>query len=269
MNELVFPQSPQGAADQGFIRAILRQRSATDDLLEKLRNAGNALSPGILTETVLPGLQPATSAARARAGRIVDAIWAEYEKAAILREQQMSELPDLTQEQIDNLSHLDRQMLLLAPGLSDLFAGLFPFGSTIGKSPGDWIAIDEHLWISFDIQQDFDSELAQVWQKSFGRIFGGVRCRMGRPSPGDARPHFEFRPFADDLKRVNRPEHADIKSDLLLAVLPSIPELAFAAKFVELVYVRIGSRHFIFPIGLAKSEAADQSQETACLPGDS
>lgn len=253
MNRPKAPASAQGAGDIESIRDILRQRMATDDLLGRFRNASNALAAGLSID--IPGLQPACSASHTRARRIANLLWAAKRKARVLREQQLSDLPDLTQEQIDILAHLDGQILLLAPALSDWFEGKFPLRSRLGKSPGDWIEIDERVSIEFKFGQDFDPELAQVWQLVIGCMFGGVICRLGRPIPGDARSHFEFQPFADELKTVERREHVDIKSDLLLAVLPRIPELAFAAKFVERLSLRMGDSRFTAAIAKLSGQA--------------
>ncbi len=236
------PPSAQGAADPESIRGILRQRMATDDLLERLRKASNALAPGLSIE--IPGMQSACSAARTRVRRIDKVLWAAYENAEILREQQMADLPDLTQEQINMLAHFDRQVLLLTPALGDWFERKFPPRCRLGKSPGDLIEIDESVRIEFEFRQDFDPKLSQVWQLVIGCRFGGVICRLGHPIPGDARSHFEFQPFADDGKAVDRRELADVTSDLLLAVLPRIPELAFVAKFVERLSLQVGDSRF-------------------------
>lgn len=254
MNRPIEPASAQGAADIELIQDILRQRMATDDLLARLKNASNALAPGLSID--IPGLKPGCTAAHTRARGMANLLWAAKLKARVLREQQLSDLPGLTQEQIDILVHLDRQVLLLIPALSDWFDRKFPPRSRLGKSRGDWIEIDDRVWIEFEFEQDFDPELAQVWQLVIGCRFGRVLCRLGRPIPGDARPHFEFQPFADELKTVDRREHVDIKSDLLLAVLPRIPELAFAAKFVERISLQIGDSRFTAAI----TKPSDQNQ---------
>lgn len=62
----------------------------------------------------------------------------------------------------------------------------------------------------------------------------------GSPNSWGVRAHFEFRPFADELKAVDRRELADVKSDLLLAVLPRIPELAIVAKKTRAANERTG-----------------------------
>ncbi len=236
------PPSAQESADPTFTRDILRHRMATDDLLERLRKASNALAAGL--SIAIPGLQPACSAARTKAKRIDQLLCTARQKTAVLRERQMSDLLDLTQAQIDILAHLDRQILMLGPALGDWFARKFQPRSLLGKSRGDWIEIDESVWIEFQFKQDFDSELLQIWPLQLGWSFGRVLCRLGGPIHGDTRSHFEFQPFADELKTVDRPELAVVKSDLLLALLPRIPELAFVAKFVERLSLQVGTSRF-------------------------
>ena len=104
MKRPIESSSVLGAADLELIRDILRNRLAADDLLERLNNATNALGVGL--GIVIPGLQPACSAAFTRARRIDKLLWAEYEKAAILREQQLSDLPDLPIQQARAALHL-------------------------------------------------------------------------------------------------------------------------------------------------------------------
>jgi hypothetical protein len=124
MNRPTESASAQGAADIELIRDILRQRMATDDLLARSKNASNALAAGLSID--IPGLHPACSAAHTRARRMAKLVWAAKQKSEVLREQQLSDLPDLTQVQIDILAHFDRQILLLTPALSDWFDRKFP-----------------------------------------------------------------------------------------------------------------------------------------------
>ena len=69
--------------------------------------------------------------------------------------------------------------------------------------------------------------------------FGRVMCRL-TPIPDKSGPHFEFKPFGDEFNPFDRRELVHVKSELLLAVLPRIPELAFAAQFVRSVTIEIG-----------------------------
>ncbi|MDD5333324.1 MAG: hypothetical protein PHS32_06210 [Rhodoferax sp.] len=248
MNRPIEPPSTQESPDPTFVRDILRNRMATDDLLERLRKASNELAAGL--DIPFPGLLPACSSARNRAKRIDRLLWAVRQKAASLREQQMSELPELTQVRTDILAHLDRQMLLLGPALGDWFEGQVPHRGAIGKSRGDWIEIDNSVWIKFQFRHDLDSELSQSWPLELGWQFGRVLCRW-RCTPSDDHPHFEFQSFADELKTVDRRERSDVKSELLLAVLPRIPELAFAAKFVERLSLQVGNSRFTAGIAMS------------------
>jgi hypothetical protein len=247
MNRPTEAPSDQGAADPTFVRDILRNRIATDDLLERLRKASNELAAGL--DIPIPGLHPACSALRTRAKRIDQLLWAARQKAASLRERQISELSNLTQVQIDILAHLDRQMLLLGPALRDFFESKVSLRGALGISRGDWIEIDEPVWINFEFRQDLDSELSQSRSLELGWQFGRVLCRKGS-IPSDEHPRFEFQPFADELKTVDRPDLSDVKSELLLAVLPRIPELAFAAKFVESISLQVGNSRFTAGIAM-------------------
>jgi hypothetical protein len=220
---------------------------ATDDLLEGLRKASNELAAGL--DTPMRDLQAACSSARNRAMRIDRLLWAARQKAASLRERQISELSDLTQAQVDTLEHLDRQMLLLAPALGEWFDSMVPPRGILGKSPGDWTEIDKPVWIKFQFRHDLDSEFSQSWPLELGWQFGRVLCRWRCPPSVDHR-RFEFQPFADELKTVDRREHSDVKSELLLAILPRIPELAFAAKFVERLFLQVGDSRFTAGISM-------------------
>ena len=247
MNRATESPKAQGSADPTVVRDILRNRMATDDLRERLRKASNQLAAGL--DTPMPGLQAACSSARSRAKRIDRILWAAHQNAGSLREQQMSELPDLTQVQIDILAHLDRQMLLLRPALGDWFDSMVPPRGILGKSPGDWTEIDKSVWIKFQFRQDLDSEFSQSWPLELGWQFGRVLCRWRRPPSVDD-PRFEFQPFADELKTVERRERSDVKSELLLAILPRIPELAFAVKFVERLSLQVGDSRFTAGISM-------------------
>lgn len=247
MNKATESPSTHESADPTFIRNILRNRMATDDLLERLRKASNELAAGL--DIPFPGLQPACSSARNQAKRIDRLLWATRLKTASLRERQISDLPDLTQVQVDILAHLDRRMLSVVPALRDWFEGQVPPRGAIGKSRGDWIEIDKSVWIKFQFRHDLDSELSQSWPLELGWQFGRVLCRW-RCTRSDDHARFEFQPFADELKTVDRRERSDVKSELLLAVLPRIPELAFAAKFVERLSLQVGNSRFTAGIAM-------------------
>lgn len=247
MNRAAVSPTAQGTADPTFVKDILRNRMATDDLLERLRRASNELAAGL--DTLMPGLQAACSSARNRAKRIDRLLWAARQKTASLREQQLSHLPDPTQVQIDILAQLDRQMHSLGPALGDWFDSMVPPRGILGKSPGDWTEIDKSVWIKFQFRQDLDSELSQSWPLELGWQFGRVLCRWLCPTSDD-HPRFELQPFADELKTVDRRERSDVKSELLLAVLPRIPELAFAAKFVERLSIQVGNSQFTAGISM-------------------
>ena len=237
----------RGAADPKFVRDVVRNRMATDDILERLRKASNELAAGL--NIPFPDLQPECSSARNRAQRIDQLIWSERQKAASLRERQISELSDLSQAQIHILAQLDRQILLLGPALGDWFESKVPPRGVLGIPRGDWIEIDESVWIKFQFRQDLDSELSQSKPLELGWQFGRVLCRWRCPT-SDEQSRFEFQPFADELKTVDRWERSVVKSELMLAILPRIPELAFAAKFVERLSLQVGNSRFTAGISM-------------------
>ena len=247
MNRATDAPAAHESADSTFVRDILRNRMATDDLLERLRKASNELAAG--SDIAFPGLQPACSAARNRVKRIDQSLCAARQKAAGLRERQISELSELSQAQIHILAQLDGQMLLLGPALGDWFESKVPPRGVLGKSRGDWIAIDESVWIKFQFRQDLDSELSQSCPLELGWPFGRVLCRWRCPTSDD-HPRFKLQPFADELKTVDRWERSAVKSELLLAILHRIPELAFAAKFVERLSLQVGDSRFTAGISM-------------------
>jgi hypothetical protein len=239
------PQAPSSRrAPENFkpSQAIVRHTLATDQLLEKYRMVSNTLGPGLGAE--IPGLQPECLAARSRARRINQVICAAYRSLQRLRSEQTSSLPELTPRQIESLMELDKQILLLRPALSNWFETKFPPSSTIGKSPGDWVQIDHPIRIAVHFRKELDPELRHTWHSPLEWRFAKVLSRLGGTSPGDPHPSFKFQPFCDEEPKIDRSELAYVKSEVLQAVLPRIPAVAFAARFVEAISLEIGDSAF-------------------------
>ncbi len=232
----------QAQEDFKLGQTIVRHTLATDQLLEKYRMVSNTLGPGLGAE--IPGLQPACLAARSRARRINQVICAAYQSLQKLRSEQMSNLPELTPRQIESLIEVDRQIIFLGPALSNWFKTKFPPSSTIGKSPGDWVQIDHPIRIAVHFRKELDPELRHTWHSPLESRFAKVLSRLGGTSPGDPHPSFKFQPFCDEEPEFDRSELAYVKSEVLQAVLPRLPAVAFAARFVEAISMEIGDSAF-------------------------
>ena len=155
-----------------------------------------------------------------------------------LRESQIQyqrDLPSLSLELAMSLKALDEKLVVHERAAHQWVLSNRRRARTASKV-GDWIYLNESIWMSFQFQTELDPASAENTELCLAWRFASLEfrpCADENEGVEVSDPFFRFGQWADDHFPVDRPEVTELRSELLRAFLPHVPELAFVAGYVS------------------------------------
>ena len=210
---------------------LYRRRYAFDAIKKAALYASNQL--GAMSSTLLVPAEWKPTHDRANASRqILKGVLKDLKDSQI---QYQRDLPLLSPESAMSLKAVDEKLVAQERAARQWFLshrrGRWSEGSTVG----DWIFLDESIWLSFNLRPELDPVSAETTELYLSWRFANLEVRSCPDENGDKNalpPFFRFGKWADDHFPADRPEVAGLRSELLKAFLPHVPELAFVATYV-------------------------------------
>lgn len=161
-----------------------------------------------------------------------------------LRESQIQyqrDLPSLSPELAMSLKALDEK-LVVHERAAHQWVLSNRRGARTASKVGDWIYLNESIWMSFQFQSELDPVSAESTELCLDWRFASLEfrpCRGENEGVEISSPFFQFGQWTDDHFPVDRPEVTGLRSELLRAFLPHVPELAFVTTHVSSCTLRL------------------------------
>lgn len=212
---------------------LFQHRRALDDLRRCVLAAGNAFSSTLMF---------------VQRDQVGSRFLAAYDECITLRDMLSSlnkELrhctnrpesgwPSLDSVQRDALRSLDLRLARQEIHLCRWLQQQIPMARTSWRS-GDWGELDRPFWVNFEVSPEISPKLAEtVYPLQLGARFPGMRLirLLGYPSPRKTEsPLFEFGTWSREPLETEV-DFGNVRSELLIATLPRVAELAYIASVV-------------------------------------
>ena len=155
--------------------------------------------------------------------------------------QYQCDLPSLSPESAMSLKALDEKLVVHEKAAHQWVLSNRRRARTASKV-GDWIYLNESIWMSFQLQSELDPVSAENTELCLDWRFASLEFCPGLDEEGGIEispPFFRFGQWADDHSPVNRPEVTGLRSELLKAFIPYVPELMFLAEYVSSCALRL------------------------------
>lgn len=218
---------------------LYRRRNAFDKLKQAALSASNQL--GAMSSTLLVTAEWKPFHDRVNASeQILTEMLNDLRQSQI---QYMRDLPLLSAESRLSLKALDAKLAVQEGAayqwIQSNRRGYFPNSPEIDE----WIYLDESIWITFQLHSTLDpvsaetTDLCLAWRFASLKYLSNTNTNLDKNHPP---PHFQFGKWADDHNPVNRPEVTGLRSELLKAFLPHVPELAFVTTYVSSCTLTLG-----------------------------
>ncbi len=210
---------------------LYRHRYAFDAIKKAALYASNQL--GAMSSTLLVPAEWKPIHDRANVSRkILKGVLKELRDSQI---QYQRDLPSLSPESAMSLKALDKNIVAHESGAHPWFLSHHRGHGSEGSKAGDWIFIDESIWLGFNLRPELDPVSAETTELYLSWRFANLEVRSCPDENGDKKalpPFFRFGKWADDHFPADRPEVTGLRSELLKAFLPHVPELGFVAAYV-------------------------------------
>lgn len=216
---------------------LYRHRHAFDEIKKASLYACNQLgamsSPLLVPAEWKPIHDRANSARQILRGVLIDLTESQI--------QYQSDLPSLSPELAMSLKALDEKLVVHERAAHQWVLSNCRRARTASKV-GDWIYLNESIWMSFQLQSELDPASAENTELCVAWRFASLEfrpCADENEGVEISHPFFQFGQWADDHFPVDRPEVTGLRSELLKAFLPHVPELAFLATCVSSCALRL------------------------------
>lgn len=210
-------------------QTLIRQRMFGDELQAKLLEAKNSTHNFDFVD-----VPPPWQAIQNRRVVLHEAISDLLAEQNAVQSRLIAELPILSSEFVEPLTHLDQQLYAHDAGICNWLQRMLHDRRRVGTQEGEWVNGEQSFYAAVLFSQELDPETAAIQGLGLSWRFPGTRFKAMHAPDAKYRPFVEYQHWADQSSII-RQETQSLTSELLRALLGRIPELAFFAGYATSV----------------------------------
>ncbi len=214
---------------KALAQTLIRQRMFGDELQAKLLEANNSTHNFDFVDA-----PPPWQAIQHRRVVLHGAIRDLLTEQKAVQSRLIAELPILSSEFAEPLTHLDQQLYAHDAGICNWLQRMFHDRRRVGTQEGEWVDGEQSFYAAVVFSHELDPETAEIQGLGLSWRFPGTRFKAMHAPDVKYRPFVEYHHWADQTSII-RQETQSLNSELLRALLERIPELAFVAGYATSV----------------------------------